>query len=157
MRYTEKQQFPDWLRYGVLIFVAVFTFLLTKSNTVHQPLMTILLAALLAPAIIFFWTLETEIDNQHIYIKISPIISKKISFNDVQTWEIRTYRPILEYGGWGIRFGRKGTAYNVKGNQGLQLTLNSGKRILIGTQRQDDLKRILRSSIPNKESVHIEN
>jgi hypothetical protein len=58
-------------------------------------------------------------------------------------WEARTYRPILEYGGWGIRYSpfAKGWAYNVSGNQGVQLELASGKRILIGPQRAEELAR----------------
>ena len=36
-----------------------------------------------------------------------------------------------------------GKAYNVSGNRGLQLELSSGKKILIGSQRADELARIL--------------
>lgn len=53
-----------------------------------------------------------------------------IRWEDVATADVRTYRPILEYGGWGIRFGPKGKAYNVSGTDGLQLELRNGKRIL---------------------------
>ncbi|MHC4187375.1 MAG: hypothetical protein ACYSRQ_04200 [Planctomycetota bacterium] len=61
---------------------------------------------------------------------------------DLKECYIRTYRPIKEYGGWGIRygFGESGKAYNVKGNQGLQLVFENGKRLLIGTQKP---KRLL--------------
>ena len=59
-------------------------------------------------------------------------------------WEARTYRPILEYGGWGIRYTMgRGWAYNVSGNQGVQLELASGKRILIGSQRAEELARAI--------------
>ena len=34
-------------------------------------------------------------------------------------------------------------AYNVKGKMGLQLVLKNGKKILIGTQKTEELKQIL--------------
>ena len=60
-------------------------------------------------------------------------------------WEARTYRPLLEYGGWGIRYAPfgKGWAYNVHGSQGVQLELTNGKRILIGSQRAEELARAI--------------
>ncbi len=33
----------------------------------------------------------------------------------------RKYRPIREYGGWGIRYGWNGRAYSTSGNEGVQL------------------------------------
>jgi hypothetical protein len=53
----------------------------------------------------------------------------------IARYEARTYRPLVEYGGWGIRSGRSGDAYNVSGDKGVQFVLAGGKRILIGTQR----------------------
>ena len=54
-------------------------------------------------------------------------------------------QPILEYGGWGIRYSPfgKGWAYNVRGNQGVQLELANGQRILVGSQRADELARAI--------------
>jgi hypothetical protein len=59
--------------------------------------------------------------------------------------ETRTYRPILEYGGWGVRYSfvRKGWAYTVSGNRGVQLQLANGKRILVGSQRAEELARAI--------------
>jgi hypothetical protein len=59
--------------------------------------------------------------------------------------ETRTYWPILEYGGWGISYSffGKGWAYNVNGNRGGQLELANGKRILIGSQRAEELARAI--------------
>ena len=64
--------------------------------------------------------------------------------DDLSEYYARTYRPIWEYGGWGIRcsFG-KGKAYNVSGNKGVQLVFKSGKRLLIGSQRADELEEAL--------------
>ena len=63
------------------------------------------------------------------------------AFRWPKSCEPRVYRPVLEYGGWGVRytpFGR-GWAYNVSGNRGVQLVMSSGRRALVGSQRPDDL------------------
>ncbi len=56
----------------------------------------------------------------------------------VRSYGARTYRPLVEYGGWGIRSGRGGDAYNVSGDRGVQFVLADGKRILIGTRRPEE-------------------
>ena len=54
-----------------------------------------------------------------------------------------TYRPIMEYGGRGIRFGRQGMAYNVGGNRGVKIKLKNGKQALVGSQKPEELQRAL--------------
>ena len=68
------------------------------------------------------------------------------------TWDIivnayaRQYKPLQEYGGWGIRFGfaESGTAYTISGKHGLQLVYDKGKRLLIGTQKPDEVENVLK-------------
>jgi hypothetical protein len=62
--------------------------------------------------------------------------------NVVRAYE-RKYQPIPEYGGWGIRWGRDGRAFNMKGDEGVQLVLQSGQRLLIGSQRADQLAAVV--------------
>ncbi|MHC4643443.1 MAG: hypothetical protein ACYS32_17515, partial [Planctomycetota bacterium] len=65
----------------------------------------------------------------------------------------RTYKPILEYGGWGIRcsFTGKGKAYNVSGNKGVQLVFTNGKKLLIGSQQPDDLAAAIEEMLKQNE------
>jgi len=87
--------------------------------------------------------LVTEVRPDGIYIRFYPFHRGFHGFlwEEIGSFEARTYRPILEYGGWGIRFGSGGKAYNVSGNQGLQLALEGGRsgRVLIGSQRPEEL------------------
>ena len=93
------------------------------------------------PAFIYMTTLKTEVRDEGVYVRFNTLHLDWIgfAFNDIQKLEAVTYRPIMEYGGWGIRFGRKGKAYNVSGNKGVLLTLNEGKPILIGSQNHEAL------------------
>lgn len=96
---------------------------------------------------IFSIRLDTVVDRDGIRYCFFPFhfSSKVIKWDDVSKAYIRMYNPILEYGGWGIRWGTygKGNAYNVAGNMGLQLELKNGKKLLFGTQKADDLDRVI--------------
>jgi hypothetical protein len=88
---------------------------------------------------LFMLTLTVRVDQHHLHVHFFPLVRKSIPLEDIDQWEARTYRPILEYGGWGVRYSWNGTAYNVSGNRGVQLVLASGKRLLIGSQRAEEL------------------
>ena len=70
---------------------------------------------------------------------------KFFSWEEIEKISVREYSPLLEYGGWGYAEERveEHIMYNVKGNIGLQLVLKNGKKILIGTQKAEELKQIL--------------
>jgi hypothetical protein len=83
--------------------------------------------------------LTVRLDAEGLHVRFFPLVKRDIPLEQIARWESRTYRPILEYGGWGIRCGWKGMAYNVSGNRGVQLEFTNGKRLLIGLQRPEEL------------------
>ncbi|MCS6775528.1 MAG: DUF6141 family protein [Chloroherpetonaceae bacterium] len=83
--------------------------------------------------------LITEVRDDGLYVRLLPFGFRRIPFEDITSATVRRYRPLLEYGGWGIRYGREGMAYNASGNRGVQLVLHSGQRILIGSQQPEEL------------------
>ena len=83
--------------------------------------------------------LITGVSPDGIHIRFFPLTRRIISFDSITSCKARTYRPIREYGGWGIRFSRKGNAYNVSGNRGVQLEFKQGKPLLIGSQKAEEL------------------
>ncbi len=91
--------------------------------------------------------LNTKIDNQGIQFRFYPLHIKwqTISWDKVESAEIRSFSPLKEYGGWGLRYNKFGKAYTIKGNQGLQLHLKDGKNILIGSNRAEELEIILKT------------
>ena len=84
--------------------------------------------------------LRTEVRPDGLYVRLVPFTRQHCyAWDVIVSAKARRYRPILEYGGWGIRFGRSGKAYNVYGNRGVQLEFASGKKLLIGSQRPEAL------------------
>ena len=93
--------------------------------------------------------LETEVRSDGLYVRYFPfhLKYKKINPCDLNEYCARQYSPMWEYGGWGIKYGKSGKAYNVSGNWGVQLVFTSGKRLLIGSQKADELEKAIRSII----------
>ena len=86
--------------------------------------------------------LVTEVRESLLFVQHYPISrAREIAYPSISECYMRTYRPIREYGGWGVRFGfsGRGWAYNVSGNRGVQLVFTNEKPLLIGSQRADEL------------------
>lgn len=107
----------------LLVLVTMFTFLI--------PGLTLWLLRSLR--------LTTVVDRGGIEVNLWPVRRRHISLAEISSVAARDYNPITEYGGWGLRLGPKGWAYNVGGRRGVQLELSKGFPVLIGSQRADEL------------------
>jgi hypothetical protein len=87
-------------------------------------------------------SIHLRIEKEGIYIRYFPFHFKPLFFNwsEIDYFELRKYNPLNEYGGWGIKGTKKNRAYNVSGDMGLQLTLKSGRKILVGTVNPQKLE-----------------
>ena len=160
--FREEQRFRQWwlwafvllpvLAVGVfLVWTVIFDLFFAApplGETVPKagPLMARSLMALFYSLInLWFWLLHlvTEVRADGIHYRFVPfqLRLRQATWDEIEEYGARTYRPLREYGGWGIRFGfGGGWAYNVSGNRGLQLKLHNGKRLLIGSQRADEFE-----------------
>ena len=83
-------------------------------------------------------------------IRYRPFITRTIRLDDVVAAESVTYRPVREYGGWGIKgWSRRKIAYNVRGDRGALLTFADGRTVLIGSQQPDELAAAIRGGLPS--------
>lgn len=150
--FQETQRFTQWWLWLLLFFVSISIFRpISEAITNDYPLDAgqwvgvIILAVVIL--FMFINRLETRIDEKGIYVKFFPVIPKFkfYPWDEISTAVVRKYSPLMEYGGWGIRFGRNGKAYNIKGNKGLQLKFKNGSALLIGTQKADELEKVLKN------------
>jgi len=108
--------------------------------------------ALLIPvgvlALLWSAKLEAQVRPDDLYVRYWPFHRsyQRIRLAHVIDVQSKTYSPLKEYGGWGIRFARGGRkAYNVRGNRGVLLKFANGKSLLVGSQEPDELERAIRS------------
>lgn len=103
------------------------------------------------PLLFYSVKLIVEVSEDAIHIRFFPLYTRIVSLRDLRSYEVRQYRPILDYGGWGIRWasgkGWKGWAYNVSGNRGVQLELSNGKGLLIGSQNPEKLAQTIKDAM----------
>jgi len=153
--FLEKQRFSQWWVWLLLAFIAFilgYFFIQEIKNGANWNdliktgnLAMWLLFLLLTFALFYFSQLKTIINKDGISVSFFPFLRKKTyRWQDIEKVYTRTYSPIWEYGGWGIRYGFKnGMAYNISGKEGLQLVLKNGKKILIGSKKVAAINRIL--------------
>ena len=106
----------------------------------------LLLCAAIGLFLLWFYSvrLVTEVRDDELIVHFVLLWRKKvIPLGDIRSAEAVEYRPIRDYGGWGIRYGLGGWAYNVSGNRGVQLKFWYGTDLLIGSQRADELAAVL--------------
>jgi len=154
--FEEEQRFCQkwiWLLVGLVAAIGWVTFIqqivfgTPVGNHPAPDLVVWLILVLIGigvPWLMYSLRLITRVESSRLVIRFRPLLTREILLQDIANCEARTYRPIREYGGWGIRFSMKhGRAYNVSGNRGVQLTLTDGKKVLIGSQRADELAAII--------------
>jgi hypothetical protein len=154
--FTEKQHFNQlWLMLLMIVITGLALLGFVQQVLLDKPFGDnpapdiVLIFVLLIPIAIFILirsiTLHTRVDAHGITWRFVPLHRKERhkSWKEIDTAEVIRYHPIRDYGGWGYRLGRAGKAYSVSGSYGLQLTFNKGSKLLIGTQKPDELKRVL--------------
>jgi hypothetical protein len=125
-----------------------------RDSSQHDMIVLLgIILPLLVLLLFLFMRLETEIREDGIYVRFFPFHLKfrKYDWREIDKIYLREYKPIREYGGWGIRGFGKNRALNVSGNMGLQLELKSGKKLLIGTGRKDEISHILENQASGKQ------
>jgi hypothetical protein len=64
---------------------------------------------------------------------------RRIPLSEVKSAKSVTYDPVRDYGGYGIRTTRRGTAYIAGGNRGVRVELVKGGALLVGSERPEEL------------------
>lgn len=92
--------------------------------------------------------LVTDVDERGIHVSFHLLWpTRHIPFDDVQRAHATEYSPLVDYGGWGVRLGWKGWAFNTGGAEGVLVETKSGKRIMIGSRRAKDLEDAIAKAI----------
>jgi hypothetical protein len=106
---------------------------------------------------VFFRSIKlvTEVRKSGLYVRFYPLhfSFKSIPFETIQSYDVRTYNPLRDYGGWGIRYGSKGKAYTVEGSRGVFFEFLEGgkvKKLMIGSQIPEKLSEAVRRGIRNQ-------
>ena len=118
--FEENQKFTQWWLWVILLsfpIISVGPFDENPINWYH------VLIGLGIPFLFYIFQLRIKVSVEGLHYQFSPFHFKShtIKIEDIEKFKAMSYSPLKEYGGWGIRFGFKGKAYNVRGNKGVKV------------------------------------
>jgi hypothetical protein len=90
--------------------------------------------------LVYSLRLKTEVRADGIYLKMWPLHRsfRRIPWSEIKQYEAKQYRPLREFGGWGIRWTPGKIAYNVRGNRGVWIERMNERGVLVGSQHPEE-------------------
>jgi hypothetical protein len=156
-QFREEQHF-EWFWIAMFCVPALIVgYGLYRQAGLNQPLVSgaLLWPAFIVAVVVAVWLartkLVTEVRDDGLFVCFVWLWPERtIPWDQTRSVEARSYRPIRDFGGWGVRWATRGIVYHARGKSGVRLVLASGERVLIGSQRPDDLARAIaaRSGVP---------
>jgi hypothetical protein len=153
--FTESQKFKGKLMYFVFVLLggilALFIYADFQQLVLGKPFgekhasnITLLLVTMFMLFLLFTLiatTLETSVTNKGVSFCWKPFQKnpKQYDWSDIANAEIIHYGFV----GYGLRITSYGLVYTAGGNTGLKLELKSGRKIIIGTQKPEELEEFL--------------
>ena len=142
--FEENQKFTQWWLWFLLVSFLIMSFVPFVANEIK---INYVLIGFMLPFIFYLFELRVKVSNKGLHYKFFPFHFKfhTINIEDIEKIEALQYKPLAEYGGWGIKYGFKGKAYNVIGNKGVKIFLKNGLNIMFGSQKHNELAKALKS------------
>ena len=142
--FEETQKFTQWWLWVILLSFPIMSFGPFDENEIN---INYVLIGFALPLIFYLFELRIKVSNMGLHYQFFPFHFKyhTIDVEDIESIKAMEYSPLKEYGGWGIKYGFKGKAYNVRGNKGVKIFLKNGLNIMFGSQKKNDLAKALKS------------
>ncbi len=150
--FREEQGFTQWWIWSVLLLVAGLAWWTFVQQIVRgipfgtHPApdwavwLVLVLCGVGLPLFFFRCRLVTTVTPGHLRVHLRLVRRRDVPVDRILAAEVIEYRPLREYGGWGIRYNRKlGWAYTAHGHRGVRLRLADDGGLLVGSQRPEAL------------------
>jgi hypothetical protein len=157
--YREEQNFAWWL-YALLALMLVLCGLALKLRSEGPPAeppppnawrldvpIPLLVGMVLLPVMVVgVLHMTTEVTPEACTVTFGwiPTLRRSIALGEIRRVEVVRYRAIRDHGFWGVRTTRDGErVLTARGDRAVRLHLADGSRVLIGTQRPEELAGVL--------------
>lgn len=150
--YKEQQSFRYTWSYWLCLALTLLLFYVCFQQIILQqpfgnnpaPNSILVLCCLLMISLcglLHFSSLQLQLNKQGLAVRFVPFINnwRTHAWQEIKSIQVIRYNPIGDYGGWGIRVHKNYRCYNISGKQGLKITFQDGKSLLVGTQQADTL------------------
>lgn len=123
-----------------VLLIGLFPLMLDQPDkSFVKELLVIGLLAFASVGVLACFRLHTLISSDFIQVSLKPFGKAKIPLAEVVAIDTVHYRPVRDFGGWGIRRGLGGVCYTIQGERALKLTLSDGRIFFIGSGDVEDL------------------
>jgi hypothetical protein len=159
-QYSEKSGFPSWIFWSIAavaiiqatILPTIYLYEKIAHPTDSEPLDWFGLAIFgVVGLLIFVIKLHVTINTEGITYKYPPFRNKPttLPWENIKSIELMRINPLKEFGGWGLRYGKLGTAYTTRGRYILHVVQNTGNPInLTIAAPKDFVKAIAQQNWP---------
>lgn len=118
--------------------------LVTQQDPV-VPALILLVAGVLVPLVIAFIHADVAVDSAALTLRMWPIWSRRIAFDEITDVVVRSVAPLAEFGGFGLRFaGSDQVALVMRSGPAVHVSLVTGRSYLVGTADPESLVTALR-------------
>ena len=141
--FEEKQKFTQWWLWVILLSFPIISVGPFDDNEIN---VYYVLIGIAIPFLFYLFELRIKVNEDGLHYQFIPFHLKfhTIKMDEIESCTAMEYSPLKEYGGWGIRYGFKGKAYNVSGNKGVKIFLKNGSNIMFGSQKYKELAKALK-------------
>jgi len=150
VHFREEQRFEWFWTAAMLVPAIIVGYGLYRQVWLGRPvgpaflLWSALVVTIVVPVWISQMRLVTEVRDDVLSIRFLRLWpDRAIPWGQICHAQVRTYRPIKDYGGWGVRWAARGIVYHARGNRGVRMELVSGERVLIGSGRPEELAKAI--------------
>lgn len=155
--YREEQLFGWWIYALLGVMVALSCYFLKirlegAEGTDNYPHSFGIIVGFALPAMLVIGVLRmtTEVTVGRIDVSFGwlPSYRRSVNLGAIERVETVRYRPLVDCRGWGIRSGRDGErVLSARGNRGVRLHMIDGSRLLLGSQRPEELASAINNAI----------
>ncbi len=148
-----EEQYFDWRVYSAIGLMEALTgvgLARGQASSGEFVLGMVIGLVLLMLLVVFLLYMTTEVTptDVRVWFGWAPTYRRLVPIGSVCRIEVVTYRPIADFGFWGIGSGRDGErALIARGNRGVRIELNDGTKLLIGSQRPEALALALEQGL----------
>lgn len=159
--FREVQKFNQWWFQAIVLLTTAFIWYSAIVQLVYgkpvgddpmsdNSMIVMWLAfGILFPVFMNSLRLVVEVRNNGLYFQFYPFhfSFKHTPFDEIKNYQARDYRPLRDYGGWGVRYGLGGKAYTTSGSRGVLFEFSNGKRLMLGSQKADEFAAAMSMAI----------
>jgi hypothetical protein len=143
-----EAQNPAWINAAIVLASAMMFAGAALSYKLAPFAAALLAASAVALVLLLTGGLRTAVTPDRIEIRLGLVGLRvfRLPLAAVAEVKLRNFAPLREFGGYGIRWNGKMTAYFFRGNRGVLLRTDAGKQYLIGSDRPERLAAVVEAA-----------